>query len=71
MQWPESRKERGTTSEWCSQVIGSSPPCGLRTWHVRPQESLSARGWVLSRVLGVENPALLELPRDPAFAALL
>lgn len=34
MQWPESRKERGTTSDSRSQVIASSPSRGLQAWHL-------------------------------------
>lgn len=74
MQWPESRKERGTTSDSCSQVITSSPSRGLQAWHSETAGESVCTGLgadVLSRVLGARNPAFPELLWDPAsFPAL-
>lgn len=74
MQWPESRKERGTTSDSCSQVIASSPSRGLQAWHlVTAGESIceGPGANALSGVPGAGNPALPELLRDPAFLSVL
>lgn len=74
MQWPESRKERGTTSDSCLQVIASSPARGLQAWHLETTGESVCEGLgadALSRVLGAGNPALPELLQDPGFASLL
>jgi len=42
MQWPESRKERGTTSDSRSQVIASPPSRGLQAW---PSETTGECRW--------------------------